>query len=64
MIQVFYVWERCWDKFCLSLREMRKIKLGKGLRSSLESCIQTTAWDKKMEASEIWQKTNQKRVPI
>lgn len=43
MIQVFYVSERCWDKFCLSLQEVRRIKLDKGLRSALESCIQTSA---------------------
>lgn len=66
MIQVFYVSERCWDKFCLSLQEARRIKLDKGLRSTLESCIQTSAWrrDKKMEASRIWQETSQGSVPV
>lgn len=43
MIQVFYVRERCWDKFCLSLHEVRKIKLDKGLKIDLKSCIQTSA---------------------
>lgn len=53
MIQVFYAWERSWDKFCLFLCEVRKIKLGKGFNSNLENCIQTSAWDKKMEVFRI-----------
>jgi len=43
MIRVFYVCEQCWDKFCLSLHEVKKIKLDKGLKIDLESSIQTSA---------------------
>lgn len=65
MIRVFYVCEQCWDKFCLSLHEVKKIKLDKGLKIDLESSIQTSAWtgDKKMEACRTWQKSSRERVP-
>jgi len=40
------------------------MKLSKGLKRSLKSCIETSTRGKKMEASRIRQKTNPERVPI